>query len=128
MKSTSRTCFLLTDIVEPIRVCEDNGCTSGAPNTKCNQVAFCGYITNGYGSFNRGVLVTETSNPTNISLVSIGYCQPPIVIAIGAGGHSVPFGGGSGFVEHKIMTDLNQGFMEFVAYAGEQSPVHAFKG
>ena len=114
--------------MEPIGICENNECTTGAPNTKCNQVAFCGYITNGYGSFHRGILVTETSKPTNISLVSIGYCQPPIVIAIGAGGHSVPFGGGSGFVEHKILTDLKQGFTEFVAYAGEQSPVNEFKG
>ena len=114
--------------MEPIRICEDNKCTTGAPNTKCNQVAFCGYITNGYGSFNRGVLLTETSEPTNISLVSIGYCQPPIVIGIGAGGHSVPFGGGSGFVEYKIMSGQNQGFKEFVAYVGEQSPMDAFKG
>ena len=66
------------------------------------------------------LLSNVTSQLTNIGLLTIGDCPVPVIIAIGAGGKvQAPLGGGSGFIEYKILEDTNtQTLTHLVAVVG----------
>ena len=88
------TCFLLTELLEPITHCEDGSCLSGSPNCEQN---LCGFVEDGI-LYPTGIVVTESKA---IGQIVIGECPTAIAVAVGGGGSSTTYdaGSGSGYVE-----------------------------
>lgn len=108
------TCFLLSEIREPITACqEDETCTSGSPN--CEN-SLCGFLENGI-LFSNGIMVTESKE---IDLLTIGPCSSNDVVAVvvGGGGRDIYVGGaGSGYVEFKEL-QFSRPYMQLEATVG----------
>ena len=105
------TCFLLTELREPISYCQDGTCISGSPN--CNQ-NFCGYLDDGM-LYPNGIVVTESKA---VDLILIGSCGTPLTVAIGGGGTAFGYGGsGSGYVEF-VELGINGPYRKFSASVG----------
>ena len=86
------TCFLLTELREPITYCGVGTCVSGSPDCKAS---LCGYLEEGK-LYPNGTVVTETKN---IALLMIGECNAPVAVAVGGGGTTqYDNGSGSGYV------------------------------
>ena len=110
-------CSLLNEFgSEVVTACNDGTCITGSPN--CRESS-CGYVLNDQ-IYPAILLSNVTSQFTNIGLLTIGDCTPPVIIAIGAGGKvQAPLGGGSGFIEYKILEDTNtQTLTQLVAVVG----------
>ena len=110
-------CSLLNEFgSEVVTACNDGTCITGSPN--CRESS-CGYVLN--DQIYPAILLSNVSSQfTNIGLLTIGDCTPPVIIAIGAGGKvQAPLGGGSGFIEYKILEDTNtQTLTQLVAVVG----------
>ena len=111
------TCFLLSEILEPITAClEVDTCTSGSPN--CEN-SLCGFLENGALAPD-GVLVTETKG---IDLLTIGPCSayPVLAVLVGGGGYWWIYGAyggaGSGYVKFQELPS-SQPFVQFEATVG----------
>jgi len=105
------TCFLLTELREPISYCQDGTCISGSPN--CNQ-SICGYLDDGM-LYPNGIVVTESKY---IDLILLGSCGTPLTVAIGGGGNALNRGGaGSGHVEF-VELSSNGPYRKFSASVG----------
>ena len=105
------TCFLLTELREPITYCEGRTCISGSQN--CNP-SLCGYLVDGQ-IYPNGIVVTESKD---IDLLLIGSCGTPLAVAVGGGGStSSDAGSGSGYVEILELT-INGPYREFSAEVG----------
>ena len=94
------TCFLLSQIQEPITACQDQTCISGS--SKCES-SLCGFLENENGVlFPNGIIVNATRN---VSMLTIGPCSADInvlAVVVGGGGTSVDYtevGSGSGYIE-----------------------------
>ena len=109
------TCFLLTELREPITHCENETCLSGSPN--CDQNV-CGFLDEGI-LYPNGIVVTESRE---IDLILIGSCLNPLAVAVGAGGSSrmlssYDAGAGSGYVEFAEI-DIVSPYRRFEATVG----------
>ena len=109
------TCFLLSEIQEPIIACQNETCITGS--SKCEN-SVCGFLENGV-LFPSGIIVTET---TEVDMLTIGPCSSTgaVAVVVGGGGtSSSDAGSGSGFVEFKELTPSDSGpYMKFTAVVG----------
>ena len=113
--AAAATCFLLTELLEPITHCEDGSCASGSPN--CAQ-SLCGYVDEGV-LHPSGVLVNTSKE---VGLLLIGSCPVPLAVVVGGGGSSVAAndaGSGSGYVEFAEI-DADGPFTRFEASVGSR--------
>ena len=79
------TCFLLSEIREPIRACDGDTCVSGTPNC---QDSLCTFLEGGF-SLQSGVLTIDDNTlvqTRDIDLLMLGSCPNPIIVAVGGGG------------------------------------------
>ena len=122
--SIHSSCYLLESFGDQVKTCKDGTCITGTPN--CRE-DLCGYVVDNQVKY--GMLVTDTSAPSVIGLLTIGSsCPPPIIIAIGPGGTSSALAGGSGYVEYKILDTTTETFTELTAEVGANigAPEHRF--
>ena len=106
------TCFLLTELLEPITYCEDGSCISGSPNCEQNV---CGFLDNGI-LYPNGILVTESKA---IDQIVIGICPAAVAVAIGGGGSTIyDAGSGSGYVEFSELDIPNGPYLQLQATVG----------
>ena len=109
------TCYLLSDLLEPIKACGDGvNCVSGTKN--CER-SMCGFVDKGY--LTSGVLVEETKP---IELLRLGTCGTPTAIAVGGGAgvgdpEDIWAGGGSGFIEYYEFRP-HMSYLQLMAYIG----------
>ena len=91
------TCFLLTEIQEPINVCPENTCVSGGDNC---EYSMCGFVGDGILHPN-GIIVNETKDVSMLMLGPACGSKSAIAVAIGGGGQQNDDGAGcgSGYVE-----------------------------
>ena len=122
------TCFLLSELQEPISLCEDGICVSGS--SKCEE-SLCSFLDNGVWQTN-GVIVTDIGT-TQVDLLRIGPCSvyPVIVVAVGGGGSNSGSrgsngynyaGAGSGYIEY-VEGTLSEGYVQFEASVGSAGMV-----
>ena len=109
------TCFLLSEIQEPITACEDETCISGSPN--CEN-SLCTFLENGV-LFPSGIIVTETKD---IEMLTIGPCSSntsALAVVVGGGGSttSAVAGSGSGYVEFQEIR-FSRPYMQIEAKVG----------
>ena len=105
------TCFLLTELREPITYCRGRTCISGSQN--CDQ-SLCGYLDDGT-LYPNGIVVTESKN---IGLILIGSCGAPLAVAVGGGGTTQEdAGSGSGYVEF-VELSINGPYRQLSAKVG----------
>ena len=105
------TCFLLTELREPITYCRDGTCVSGSPD--CQQ-SLCGYLDDGILNPN-GIVITESKD---VDLILIGSCGSPLAVAVGGGGTTqYDAGSGSGYVEF-VELSINGPYRQFSATVG----------
>ena len=105
------TCFLLTELREPITYCQDGTCVSGSPN--CDQ-SLCGFLEDGVLNPN-GIVITESKD---VDLILIGSCGTPLAVAVAGGGTSSDgCGSGSGMVLF-VELSINGPYRQFSATVG----------
>ena len=109
------TCFLLSEIQEPIIPCQDDICISGS--SKCEN-SMCGILEDGYFVPN-GIAVTESKE---VDLLTIGPCSADgnfLAVVVGGGGSSSNqgAGSGSGHVEFQEL-QFSQSYVQFKATVG----------
>ena len=112
------TCFLLSEIREPIRACDGDICVSGTPN--CED-SLCAFLEDGF-TLPSGVLTIDDNTlvqTRNIDLLMLGSCPNPIVVAVGGGGKTTSGygGGGSGFIEFAEIRG-EKSYSSYSAYIG----------
>merc|ERR1712029_950314 len=80
--SFGRTCFILSDLVEPLTICEEGYCSTTIANCN-NGTGKCGFISE-EGHYNEEMLLTETSV---VQMLSLGNCQRkrPAFTIVGGG-------------------------------------------
>jgi len=97
------TCFLLTELLKPLSLCDDGTCLSGSP--ECNLFP-CGFRVDGV--FYPNIIVVNAT--TDIDVISDGSCDTLLAVAVGGGGTtSVDAGSGSGYVEFAEISPLPSG-------------------
>ena len=91
----SSTCFLLTELEEPVVPCEGSTCSSGSPDCASTLCSF--FQLEGNGTLHpNGIVITETKD---VGMVRIGLCPNIFVVAVGGGGEGYFAGGGSGYIQ-----------------------------
>ena len=95
------TCFLLTEILDPITPCEGGTCASGSPN--CGE-SLCGFV-DGSGTLSPSSLMLTVPGVTEVAMLRIGACPEAVVVAIGGGGSSGGGGAGSGYIDSLQFSD-----------------------
>merc|ERR1712117_438798 len=116
------TCFLLTEILEPITVCSDNSCISGSNNC---AYSLCGFLNAGT-LHPDGLIVEDTKE---IGMLLMGPCASPdvLTVAVGGGGlnpnkHYSGGGSGSSYIEFDQLS-ITSPFMNFEAQVGSAGQV-----
>ena len=108
------TCFLLTELREPITYCQDRSCISRSKNCDLIPQSLCGYLVDGILHPN-GIVITESKD---VDLILIGSCGTPLAVAVGGGGTTeTDAGSGSGYVEF-VELSVNGPYRQFSATVG----------
>ena len=117
------TCFLLSEIREPIRACDGDTCVSGTPS--CED-SLCAFLEDGF-TLQSGILAIGDNTlvqTRNIDLLMLGSCPNPIIVAVGGGGAASNYGGGgSGFIEIADFRGQKtySNFQAYIGSAGEDT-------
>ena len=109
------TCFLLKELQEPLRACEDGSCISGSTNC---EYSLCGFLEDGI-MYQNGIIANETKE---VDMLMLGPCASSGALAVVVGGgasmvNNDGAGCGSGYVEFTELS-VSEPLMHFEAIVG----------
>jgi len=114
------TCFLLKELQEPFRACDDGTCISGSSNC---EYSLCGFLEDGI-MYQNGIVANETKE---VDMLMLGPCASSrtLAVVVGGGGDAccgstgggASAGGGSGYVEFTELS-VSEPLMHFEAIVG----------
>lgn len=115
------TCFLLTDLEQPVLPCDGNTCSSGSPDCKST---LCSFVNEEGILHPYGLVVNETED---IGIVRIGSCPTSVLaVVVGGGGHGTypdyppQAGAGSGYIQQAELSGAVLPYTILNAYVGDK--------